>query len=279
MDLELEGRRAMVTGGSRGIGKAIARVLAAEGCDVVVAARGRDDLEATAAELIPGSEAYCLEFPGDAACDEFFDSLTDEEFCAIVPADEFCDERFDVAPLPSPIPPDTDARRDEPTPEATTGAPADGSIAVAGIDPTLTRADGQCLPDDASSDQDGIEYNLAYQVVDGQLGAICFGSPDETVEWAWGVLAVVVWGGKLLFGITEPGTTLGTLFIGRSHGDPRPRATALHIQRIGQFLWRQVGGRRRLTIPPDMGYGAAGAGGVIGPNETLVFVVDLRSVG
>ena len=41
----------------------------------------------------------------------------------------------------------------------------------------------------------------------------------------------------------------------------------------------KVGGRRRLTIPPDMGYGQSGAGGVIGPNETLVFVVDLRSVG
>jgi len=41
----------------------------------------------------------------------------------------------------------------------------------------------------------------------------------------------------------------------------------------------KVGGRRRLTIPPAMAYGAAGAGGVIGPNETLVFVVDLRSVG
>jgi len=41
----------------------------------------------------------------------------------------------------------------------------------------------------------------------------------------------------------------------------------------------RVGGRRRLTIPPDMGYGQFGAGGVIGPNETLVFVVDLRSVG
>ena len=41
----------------------------------------------------------------------------------------------------------------------------------------------------------------------------------------------------------------------------------------------KVCGRRRLTIPPDMGYGQFGAGGVIGPNETLVFVVDLRSVG
>ena len=40
----------------------------------------------------------------------------------------------------------------------------------------------------------------------------------------------------------------------------------------------KVGGRRRLTIPPSLGYGAQGAGGVIAPNETLVFVVDLVSV-
>ena len=40
----------------------------------------------------------------------------------------------------------------------------------------------------------------------------------------------------------------------------------------------KVGGRRRITIPPHLAYGKQGAGGAIGPDETLVFVVDLVSV-
>ncbi|MFT4245527.1 MAG: FKBP-type peptidyl-prolyl cis-trans isomerase [Micrococcaceae bacterium] len=44
------------------------------------------------------------------------------------------------------------------------------------------------------------------------------------------------------------------------------------------LIGMKVGGRRQLTIPPHLAYGSAGAGVAIGPNETLIFVVDLEAI-
>jgi NAD(P)-dependent dehydrogenase (short-subunit alcohol dehydrogenase family) len=67
MDLELNGKAAIVTGGNRGIGKAIARELAREGVSVAIAARNREALEATAAELAEETGSRIEPFVADTS--------------------------------------------------------------------------------------------------------------------------------------------------------------------------------------------------------------------
>lgn len=69
MDLELRGKTAIVTGASRGIGKAIARELAREGVDLALVARGREALEAAAAELAQESGRRLLPLVADTGDD------------------------------------------------------------------------------------------------------------------------------------------------------------------------------------------------------------------
>ncbi len=70
MDLQLTDKRAIVTGGSRGIGKACARELAREGCDVVIVARGEEALRATATEIAAASGRTITPIICDTSNDE-----------------------------------------------------------------------------------------------------------------------------------------------------------------------------------------------------------------
>ncbi len=76
MDLQLDGKRALVTGGSRGIGKAIARVLIEEGCAVAIAARDPARLAEAAAEL--GARAwFSCEMSDDASVESMVRGAAD----------------------------------------------------------------------------------------------------------------------------------------------------------------------------------------------------------
>ncbi len=80
MDLELGGKRAIVTGGSRGIGRAVARQLALERADVAVVARGRDALAATADELAGETGRRVVAVVADTGDDQ---SVTDMRDAAV----------------------------------------------------------------------------------------------------------------------------------------------------------------------------------------------------
>lgn len=70
MDLQLHGKRALVTGGSRGIGKAVARALAHEGVQVALLARGGDTLAAAAAEIVAETGSKIVHVLADTGSDE-----------------------------------------------------------------------------------------------------------------------------------------------------------------------------------------------------------------
>ncbi len=90
------------------------------------------------------------------------------------------------------------------------------------------------------------------------------------------------------------GSNVSVHYVGVAHSSGEEfdasynRGTPLQFRLgVGQVIsgWDQgvqgmtVGGRRQLVIPPHHGYGERGAGGVIKPGETLIFVVDLLDVG
>lgn len=75
MDLRLTGKRAIITGGSKGIGLAIAHALAAEGVDVVLAARTRDPLEKAAAEVAERNGRRAIPVVADTGDDESVKAL------------------------------------------------------------------------------------------------------------------------------------------------------------------------------------------------------------
>ncbi|AHH21271.1 putative dehydrogenase [Nocardia nova SH22a] len=77
MDLELNGKRAIVTGGSRGIGLAVARALAAEGVDIVLAARSAEPLAAAARAVAAESTRRVLAVPADTGDDDQVRALVD----------------------------------------------------------------------------------------------------------------------------------------------------------------------------------------------------------
>ncbi len=136
------------------------------------------------------------------------------------------------------------------------GGGRDTDGAGAGATPT---ADADCAPGEVVTTDTGLQYE------DVECG--------DGEEAAPGMLVTVHYTGTL-----ENGKKFDS---SRDRGQPFQFALG-----AGQVIagWDEgiqgmrVGGKRRLTIPPDLAYGPAGAPPAIGPDETLIFIVDLVEV-
>jgi FKBP-type peptidyl-prolyl cis-trans isomerase len=121
--------------------------------------------------------------------------------------------------------------------------------------------------------------------------ALAVSKEAKTIATPSGLKYTVIKTGK---GATvKPGQTVfvhytGTLTNGKKFDSSRDRGQPFSFK-VGQgqviagwdeaLSTMKVGERRKLTIPPKLGYGAAGAGGVIPPNATLIFDVELLKIG
>ena len=83
MDLELTGKTALVSGGSRGLGRASARRLALEGADVVIAARSQGPLEQAAKELAQETGRRIVPVQVETTSDESVRRMTEQAVAAL----------------------------------------------------------------------------------------------------------------------------------------------------------------------------------------------------
>ena len=103
-----------------------------------------------------------------------------------------------------------------------------------------------------------------------QITDTTLGSGKETVK---GALLIVEYEGFL-----EDGTKFDS-----SYDRNEPFETQIGVGQVIKgwddgVLGMKIGGKRRLTIPPDLGYGSQGAGSTIPPNSTLIFDVELIGI-
>ena len=161
---------------------------------------------------------------------------------------------------------DDDEQEAAATPEATTAAPPEPTAAPEGeVDPASISEKLSVKPaPEIPSDTTPPAEMVTEDIVKGKGKAA---KPGDTVSmqyagfnWSNGQPFDASWDrGKQPF---EFGLGAGMVIPGWDEG----------------IVGMKPGGRRLLVIPPDMGYGPAGSPPVIGPNETLVFVVDLEKI-